>query len=230
MTYIPICGGSLIRNNLVVSVAHCFEQVLNNVNNASSYAVVAGKHYRAWNADEQYSQKSLVENIEVGERYLGLIGNYASDIALLKLKTPFELNMLVRPICIDWEIIYERALLQPGQLGKMVTWNENINDESNQTMYEVVMQYVPNKQCVAESPIDFRRFITQDKFCAGRLNDSSIFIGQSGNGLYIHKNGTWYLRGIASIRYGNVDDNNSYIGFTYISHFRDWIHEAYDSA
>ncbi|EFN86496.1 Limulus clotting factor C [Harpegnathos saltator] len=234
MSYIDICGGSLIRNSLVVSAAHCFyDEDSRNIKNASSFFVAAGKRYRAWDADDEYSQKSLVESIEVDDLYLGLAGNFAMDIALLKLNTPFELNMLVYPICIDWAILYEKDLLQSEQLSKMVIWNKNINDESNQTMYEIDMPYVMYNQCVAESPINLRKFITLDKFCAGRLNDSSVCNQDGGSGLYVQKEGVWYLRGIASVKYGNIERcayDKSYVGFTYVNYFRDWIREGYDSA
>ncbi|EFN86497.1 modular serine protease [Harpegnathos saltator] len=242
MTYIQICGGSLIRNNLVVSAAHCFyDEDSRHVKNASSFVVAAGKRYRAWDADQQYSQKSLVESIEVKDRYLGLAGNFIMDIALLKLNTPFELNMLVHPICIDWERenLYERDPLQ-SQLSKMVSWSKIIKDESNQrriikdesnqTLHEIDMPYVTYMQCKAESPRDVHRFLTVDKFCAGRLNDSSTCNGDGGSGLYIKKGEVWYLRGIASVKFGAFDECNSYSGFTNINFFYDWIRKAYDSA
>jgi len=85
--------------------------------------VAAGKHYRDWNAREKYVQKSSVESIQLGGRYQGARSNFADDIALLKLKTPFELTTLVRPVCIDWDNTYEREQLQVGHSGK-VTWTK----------------------------------------------------------------------------------------------------------
>lgn len=100
--------------------AHCFyDETYKKLYNASKYAVAAGKHYRDWNAREKYAQQSWVESIQVGGRYLGASGNFADDIALLKLKTPFELTTLVRPVCIDWDNTYEREQLQAGHVGKV---------------------------------------------------------------------------------------------------------------
>ncbi|XP_019696122.2 modular serine protease-like [Harpegnathos saltator] len=221
MTYIQICSGSLIRNNLVISAAHCFyDEDSRNIQNASSFVVAAGKRYRAWDADEQYSQKSLVESIELDDQHWG---EYFMDVALLKLKTPLELNMLVRPICIDREYKFGDIVLQRG-LGKMVVWNKNINDQYNQTMYEVEMLYMPNKQCVAKSPIDLRNFSDRrwDRYCAGRLNDSNVCNEDGGSGLYVQIEEVWYLHGVVSDKYGNIDRcayNNSYVGFTGIGYF-----------
>lgn len=104
----------------VCAAAHCFyDENSNKLNDASNYAVAGGKHYRAWETDEQYSQKSPVEDVKLGTRYLGARGNFAEDIALVKLKKPFELTALVQPICMDWDNVYEREQLQAGQSGKV---------------------------------------------------------------------------------------------------------------
>lgn len=85
--------------------------------------MAAGKHYRNWNAKEEYVQKSSVESIQLGGRYMGARGNFADDISLLKLKTPFELTVLVKPVCMDWDNAYEREQLQVGQAGKVTPAN-----------------------------------------------------------------------------------------------------------
>ncbi|EFN86498.1 Limulus clotting factor C [Harpegnathos saltator] len=233
MKHEQICGGSLVSNNLVVSAAHCFyDEAFGKLHDASNYAVAAGKHYRAWDVNEQYTQKSLVESVKLGSRFLGARGNFAEDIALVKLKTPLELSTLVQPICMDWENVYEWEQLRMGQSGKVVGWGRNINGESTQTLFEVDMPFVPYSECLSAVPVDFRGYLTSDKFCAGRLNGSSVCEGDSGGGLCFQKDGVWYLRGVVSVspvRDGHCD-YNSYVGFTSISHFRDWIREAYVSA
>lgn len=230
--YEQICGGTLISNNLVVSAAHCFyDEVYNILQNKSRYAVAAGKHYRDWDAVENYVQKSMVDDISLPERYIGARGNFAADIALLKLITPFELTALVRPICIDWEKVYERTQLQVGQSGKAVGWGKTIKGVPSETLQEVNMPYVPFGQCQGDVPEDFRGYITADKFCAGRLNGSSLCEGDSGGGLCFETGGTWYLRGVVSVSPVKDDkcDYHSYTVFTSTDHFRDWIRAAYIS-
>ncbi|KYN22959.1 Limulus clotting factor C, partial [Trachymyrmex cornetzi] len=171
--YQQICGGTLINNNLVVSAAHCFyDEVYNKLYNESGYAVAAGKHYRDWSAREKYAQKSLVESILASGRYQGARGNFANDIAVLKLKTPFELTTLVRPACVDWDNTYEREQLQVGHSGKVVGWGKDIKGESTQNLHEIDMPFVPYDQCLSAVPRDFRGYLTSDKFCAGHLNEA----------------------------------------------------------
>jgi len=104
----------------IFTAAHCFyNEVYNQPRNATDYAVAAGKQYRDWDANEEYAQKSMVDSLQLATRYIGLRGNFAQDIALVKLRTPFELTTLVRPVCMDWDNVYEREQLQVGQAGKV---------------------------------------------------------------------------------------------------------------
>ncbi|XP_015438453.1 PREDICTED: suppressor of tumorigenicity 14 protein-like [Dufourea novaeangliae] len=231
--YEQICGGTLISNNLVVSAAHCFyDEIYNKIQEKSKYAVAAGKHYRDWNAIENYAQKSDAAEISLPERYIGARANFAQDIALIKLANPFELTTLVRPICVDWDNVYERRQLQVGQSGKSVGWGKTIHGVPSENLQEVTMPFVPYDQCLSAVPDDFRGYITSDKFCAGRLNGSSLCEGDSGGGLCFEMQGTWYLRGIVSVSPVKDDkcDYHSYTVFTSTGYFRDWIRAAYVSA
>lgn len=55
--------------------------------------MAAGKHYRDWNAAENYVQKSSVAELLLPERYLGARANFAQDIALIdQIGHPVRVN------------------------------------------------------------------------------------------------------------------------------------------
>ncbi|XP_046589799.1 modular serine protease isoform X3 [Neodiprion lecontei] len=229
-SFMQICAGTLISPALVVSAAHCFyEDSINEVQDASNYAVAAGKYYRSYNAPETYVQKSMVKKIDVATRYYGASGNYAEDIALVHLETTFNLSTLVRPICMDWDNRYEREQLQNGKTGKAVGWGKTEAGVPSEELKEINLPFIPYQECVSAVPEEFKGYVTADKFCAGYLNGSSLCEGDSGGGLCFQLDGLWYLRGIVSVSpvSQNTCDNHYYTAFTNVGRFREWIRAAY---
>lgn len=105
---------------LFILAAHCFyDDTTKKTKPASLYTVAAGKYYRSYSRQEDNVQKSAVKSIQISEKYYGYTRQHAEDIALLTMETPFKLNSLVRPICVDWENSYEDQHLLTGRVGKV---------------------------------------------------------------------------------------------------------------
>ncbi|KAI4498437.1 hypothetical protein M0802_006372 [Mischocyttarus mexicanus] len=117
-SFTQICEDIVICKNFA---AHCFyDEVFAKIEDTSRYYVAVGKYYRSWEARENYVQKAPAEKIIFPDRYIGARGNYVEDIDLLKLAKPFELTVSVKPICLDWDNIYERKQLRVLEKSGMV--------------------------------------------------------------------------------------------------------------
>lgn len=124
----------------VIQAAHCFyDESSHQVQSAFNFAVAAGKVEREWKSNETHVQRSKVDSIKLADRYLGARGNFAQDIAIVKLSKPFELTSLVRPICIDWDNTYERQQLRVGHLGKVTYIIYTIYSFDFVTMIEMIL-------------------------------------------------------------------------------------------
>ncbi|CAH0730554.1 unnamed protein product, partial [Brenthis ino] len=202
--YMQICGGSLISTSAIISAAHCFWSDITKLQSATNYAVAVGKIYRPWNNPvDADAQKSDVAEIKIPSRFQGAAANFQDDIALVLVVTPFILQVFIRPVCIDFDVNFDRQQLHEGNLGKVAGWGLTTqNGTASQILKVVDLPYVKVEDCYARSPIEFREYITSDKICAGYTNGTTLCQGDSGGGLAFPASelGTqrYYLRGIVS--------------------------------
>ncbi|KAK4878791.1 hypothetical protein RN001_011297 [Aquatica leii] len=99
LTY--ICGGSLIRKDYVITVAHCVTRRRSSVPlNTEHLSVYLGKYYL-----KKFSsvgiQDRQVNRIIIYPKYAP--ATYSNDLALLKLDAPVEITDYVRPVCLWME-------------------------------------------------------------------------------------------------------------------------------
>ncbi|XP_023939694.2 ovochymase-2 [Bicyclus anynana] len=227
-----ICGGTLIANNFVLTVAHCV--VLIKQSKTLNALVGLGK-YHLERGDEN-SVEMDVEEIIIHENYQLL----AFDVALLKLKSPVEFTDYIQPACL-WRT--ETLSADDAVTGTLVGWGTTNEEDLSQTLQQVNLPLVAHEVCVLSN---LRAIVhLHDAFCAGYHNNgTSPCTGDSGGAFQIfvphmeqnvsgHVTGTWHVRGVLSkgLRSDNPSpetpdqmcDENQYAIFTDTTPYIDWI-------
>ncbi|XP_012055337.1 PREDICTED: limulus clotting factor C-like [Atta cephalotes] len=229
------CGASIIQDNLLITAAHCvYDEINRQPINARSIYILTGNIYRDYDYAHNPTlvKKNQVKHIYIVRNYLGLIGNYLWDIAILELVRPFILSTWLVPICID--TLSDRSVLEAGSYGKVAGFGRTAFGESSAILQALTVPVIPLSQCRSASQnANTEQFITNDKFCAGYTNGSSVCDGDSGGGLVFKTNRLWYLRGIVSVSLGTIQkdgtaycDNNLYSLYTEISRHISWIQDV----
>ncbi|XP_015174735.1 PREDICTED: limulus clotting factor C-like [Polistes dominula] len=231
-----ICGATIIKENFLLTAAHCiYDQTNRRVDNANKYYVATGNIYRDYDSslhDERYVKKARVTNIYIKCNYLGFEGNYASDIAILKIDNPFVFSSLLLPACLD-ETFIDSGLGKVAGFGRTDPALTGTGSSSFILQF-VLLPYVPLNQCKSTiNSVDSEKLITDDKFCAGYTNGTSVCDGDSGGGLVFNTRNLWYLRGIVSSGLGETltggsrhCNSHSYSVYTRISSHISWIRET----
>ncbi|XP_044259079.1 uncharacterized protein LOC123007726 [Tribolium madens] len=229
-----ICGGSLIKLNMIITAAHCVTDSQERAQPIpkENYIVAVGKYYRKFDdpRDSKEAQFSDVRKIIVNEKYGGPIQNFGSDIALLVTSSVFVPSLRVQPVCMDWNHQFK-----PGEdqvFGYVTGWGYTVEgSKPSEELKELKVPLIPESKCRKELPDNYDRYYTYDKLCAGYLNNNTaVCRGDSGGGLVVKRNGDrYYLTGVVSLsptspREADGCDSNQYGLYTKVAaHTEDFI-------
>lgn len=221
-----ICGGSIISARLVVSAMHCFwDPVENHAHNRRQFQIAVGKSRRGIAEREDYPVQIIaIEKLLYDEGYNHEQGYFVNDIVVVVLEKYIEFKTYVAPVCIKWTLSFEESKVMSGMYGTVAGWGlTQPGGQTSPVLKAVEMPTIDRNECIANSPEEFRNFITFDKFCAGYLNGVSVCEGDSGGGMvFPEKVGSktvYFLRGIVSVgvRLQSSCDNFRYATFTNVN-------------
>lgn len=148
-----------------------------------------------------------------------------NDLALLVLERPYELNNVIRPVCVHFSKNAEKETINDNVIGKFAGWNFKDKRE---------LQFVPaeshmNSVCVAQL-----RDISSDKFCMYTSGNALACHGDSGGGFTAERESNGFSRDrVRHFLYGLISSApnagecaHSLTTLTNIQHFEDLIKSA----
>ena len=149
------CAGTLIKENYILSAAHCFYPL--NQSYPSNYFALLGAHY----INDTNAIRVPIKSIRIHENYDD--DSYLNDIALLELSSPVDFNdSRVGLICLPLRNI---PIYPYEQLESIVAgWGSLFeNDSMSYTLQQVQLPVLSNKDETCLKQISESR----TQFCAG---------------------------------------------------------------
>lgn len=220
-----ICGATLISETIAVTAAHCVWK-----SKAENLQIGLGNFRTEYEDPDDFSVRYYrVREIIVHPNYLDQFGSYGSDISLIEISKPVELDQTIMPVCIEEnldDIISHLANENYGII--VVSLGLNSNSSSTGSLRVVKMPVISNERCIEEQPVAFRKYLTSTTFCAGWMNGPNVCNGDSGAGLSIQNtDNRYYLQGIVSVGHRQQStihcDPNQYAIFTKVGIYLEWI-------
>ncbi|XP_051895853.1 transmembrane protease serine 2-like [Pristis pectinata] len=208
----PVCGGSIISQDWVITAGHCFFD--NEALQPSNWKVYSG-----FISQRQLSEATLryVSKIIVHRNYNSKTND--NDVALMKLSRPLEITDKVRPVCLPtyYQEFPDGAPCWITGFGRVHEHATSVSDTLLEARVNIIGRSTCNQRNIYSGQI------TEHMICAGKLSGGvDSCQGDSGGPLVCEMSGTYYLAGVTSWGVGCARINRPGV-YTRVTQFTDWI-------
>jgi len=211
-----LCGGSLIDVTHVLSAAHCFNGIADDVR---KYLVVLGEYNR--DSKEGTEQEVKVAKITVHENYERVSNQ--DDIAIVQLAERARISDHIETICLP----EQGEVRQAGSKCMLSGWGKEwAGGEAVSVLQQLQVPIVNQHVCNDRNKYTGRR-VTSNMMCSGYNNGYSFASGchgDSGGPLSCQTSGNiWKVFGIVSWGSSQCNGLESYTVYTKVSSYLPWI-------
>ncbi|XP_021699747.1 chymotrypsinogen B-like [Aedes aegypti] len=219
-----LCGGTIVGERTIITAAHCVVgQRVGETMNRTFLTIRAGVFELDGNLKRNGTSLDVAK-ITLHPEYD--MRDLRNDVALLTVSGRIEFNELVQPVCL-WPAEDTSLKGIENSVGTAVGWGFDNTEQFSKILKESTNRLVSEEQC--------QKFYTGilDKFngtiiCAR----TEVCSGSGGSGLYVRREGQFFLRGIVAFGpttgHGKRCGIDTVTAFANIAFYTQWIQHQMD--
>lgn len=215
---------SILNERWILTAAHCVSKENLGEPYVQSVEVMAGAVDRREKSDDV--QKRSVDCVLQHEKWIGLKGGFANDLALLRLPHDWPLNLThagrgrVNGVCLPMK---GKTPFEYIGRARVTGWGLTSEAKASPVLRYTDVRLIPDKKCHKNR---FPFPIVPSMLCQGSDRTSPCY-GDSGGPLVIRIRGRYTQLGVVSTGPSQCSDPEQPNGvFTQVSHFLNWIEET----